>query len=444
VRRLLYVSYIFPPMVAGGAPRAHQFCKYLPEFGWAPTVLAGPAAASEAVDDAALAELPDCVRVVRADCLLAERAPRGAVNPPGGLGGWLRRAARTAARLALVPDRQVLWKANAIRAGREALARERHDAIFATFGPGTNLLVGEELARRSSLPLVVDFRDLWSDLPYPVFPTPLHQRLSERMERRVVAAARRITAVSGQMAERLARRHGRRPEEAAAVPNGFDPADLAKVRDERGPAAGRPFRLTYAGSVYERYDLGPFLDVLGELVREGRATPETLRVEFVGNFPPEEAARRGLSAIVECRPYVPHAGVFGVLARADALLMIEAPGYWAEFSYAAKVFDYLLPGKPVLALVEPGGNSARLLEAAGLGRIAHPADRGAIRKALLECLALKGAAPKAMDITRPPLADFDRRRLAARLAGVLEEAAGKTVDVSSGAPIETNGDHGAL
>jgi len=424
VKRLLYVSYIFPPMVAGGAPRAGQFCKYLPESGWAPTVLTGPVAASEAVDDAALAELPDCVRVVRADCPLAERAPRGAANPRGGLGGWLRRAARTASRLAFVPDRQVLWKANAIRTGREALARERHDAIFATFGPGTNLLVGMELARLSGLPLVADFRDLWSDLPYPVFPTPLHRRLAERMERRAVAAARRITAVSGRMAEHLAARHGRRPEESVAVTNGFDPADLARVRDERGPAAGRPFRLVYTGSVYERYDLSPFLDVLGDLAREGSAAPEALRVEFVGNFPPEEAARRGLSAIVECRPYVPHAGVFEALARADALLMIEAPGYWAEFSYAAKVFDYLLPGKPVLALVEPGGNSARLLEAAGLGRIAHPADRAVIRKALVELMKLKGAPPKRMDIAQPPLADFDRRRLAARLAGVLDEAAG--------------------
>jgi len=424
VRRVLFVSYIFPPMVAGGAPRAHQFCRYLPEHGWAPTVLTGPADDSAAVDALALAELPPCVRVVRADCPLSGRAARGAANPRGGLAAAMRGAARAASRLVLLPDRQVLWKAAALRAGREALAGERHDAVLATFGPGTNLLVGRELAAVGDLPLVVDFRDLWADLPHPVFATPLHRWLAARMERRAVAAASRITAVSARMAGHLAARHGRRPEEAVAITNGFDPADLARVRDERGPAGGRPFRLCYTGSVYGQYDLGPFLDVLGGLTRDGLASPETLRVEFVGNFPPEEAARRGLSGLVECRPHVPHAGVFDAFARADALLMIEAPGYWAEFSYAAKVFDYLLPGKPVLALVEPGGNSARLLEAAGLGCTAHPADRAAIRAALLEVMRLKGAPPKAMNISAPPLADFDRRRLAARLAAVLDEAAG--------------------
>jgi len=424
VKRVLYVSYIFPPMVAGGAPRAHQFCKYLPEHGWAPTVLTGPVAAGSAVDDAALGELPDCVEVVRADCPLAARGARGAPDRRRGLAGIARRAAQTASRLVLVPDRQVLWKRRAVRAGLAALGRARHEAVLATFGPGTNLLVGRRLAEASGLPLVVDFRDLWADLPHPVFPTPLHRSFAGRLERRAVAAASRIVAVSERMAAHLAERHGRRPEEAAAITNGFDPADAGRVRDERGPAAdGRPFRLCYTGSVYGQYDLGPFLDVLGGLLREGTVDPAALRVEFTGNFPPEEAARRGLSAVVECRPHVPHAGVFEAFARADALLMIEAPGYWAEFSYAAKVFDYLLPGKPVLALVEPGGNSARLLEAAGLGRVAHPADRAAIRRALLDCLALKGAPPKAMDISRPPLAGFDRRRLAGKLAAVLDDAA---------------------
>ena len=422
LRRLLFVSYLYPPMVAGGVPRVFQFSKYLPEFGWAPTVLTGPALGAEAVDEGALRELPPCVEIVRAPCPLAAHGPRGAPNPRTGLSGLPRRAARLAMRLVLVPDRQVLWVAHAVRAGLRALRRARHEVILATYGPGSNLLVGRRLAELSGLPLVLDFRDLWSDVPQPVFATGLHRALAGRFERRAVAAARRVVAVSEPMAAHLAERHRRRPEEFAAITNGFDPADLARVRDARaGP--GRPFRLGFTGSLYGGRDLGPFLDALAGLRREGALSPDTFRVEFVGNFPPEEAERRGLADLVECRPHVPHAGVFEVFARADALMVIEAPGYWAQFSYAAKVFEYLLAGKPILALVEPGGNSARLLEAVGLGRIAHPADRAAIRAALLELLKLKGAPPKPVDISRPPLCDFDRRRLTGRLAAVLAAAA---------------------
>lgn len=424
MRRLLFVSYIFPPMVAGGAPRVGQFAKYLPEHGWAPTVLTGPVAEAERVDDAALVELPECVKIVRAECPTVAGGARGATNTAGGLAGLVRRAARLASRLIFLPDRQILWKKYAVAAGLEALGREKHDAVFATYGPGTNLLVGREIAERAGLPLVVEFRDLWGDLPHPVFATPIHRWLTSRMERRAVAAARCVVAVSGRMAEHLAARHGRRPEECVSITNGFDPADLARVHDSRD-GADRPFRLVYTGSVYGQYDLGPFLDVLSELVAEKKVSPGTFRAEFVGNFPADEVGRRGLAGLIEVRPHVPHSKVFDAFARADALFMIEAPGYWAEFSYAAKVFDYLLPGKPVLALVEPGGYSARLLEAAGLAHVAHPADRAAIRARLLALLGLKGAPARRMDISAPPLVDFDRRRLAGRLAAVLESAAAK-------------------
>lgn len=421
MKRVLFVSYLFPPMAAGGVPRVAQFCKYLPEFDWEPTVLTGPLVPAADIDREALRQLPDCVEVVRAPCPLGAQGVRGSANPRSGLAGLARRAARLAMRLVLVPDRQILWKRNAVRAGLAALAAKKHAVILATFGPGTNLLVGRELARRSGLPLVLDFRDLWADLPQPAFATPLHRALASRMERRAVAAAGKVVAVSENMAAHLAERHGRRRKDVVSITNGFDPTDLARAKDER-EEAGRPFRICYTGSVYGGYDLGPFFGALSDLSRDRIIGSESFRAEFAGNLPAQEIRRWGLEGLVESRPYVPHSEVFEVMARADVLLLIEAPGYWAQFSYAAKIFDYLLTGKPVLALVESGGNSARLLERAGVGHIADPGNRDGIRRALEGLLSFKGAPPRPVDISREPLADFDRRRLAGKLAHVLGEA----------------------
>ena len=129
----------------------------------------------------------------------------------------------------------------------------------------------------------------------------------------------------------------------------------------------------------------------------------------------------GVDAFVDASPFVPHAQVFDALGPADALLVVEKPGYYARNGYAAKVFDYLLTGKPVLGLVERGGNTDRLLRAAGVGPIVEPGDEPGLRAALLELLARKGARPQRVDCNAPPLRDFDRGRLVARLAGVLDD-----------------------
>jgi glycosyltransferase involved in cell wall biosynthesis len=421
MKRLLYVSSIFPPMAAGGAPRSGQFAKYLPQFGWAPTVLTVQADPKTSIDNAALDAMPDEVEVVRAFSPLSKVAVRGAPNPRGGLAGVRRVVGRSLLQFCLPPDRYLAWYPQAVKAGKRALANKPHDAVFATYTPGSNLIIGARLARWAGLPLVVEFRDLWGDDPMASFVTPAHRKYCQWLERRIVRQAAKVVAVSEGMARRLADRHGRDPSDVASIPNGFDPACAPLARDDR-PAGPRPFRLCYTGSVDKHHDLGPFFRALRRLLDDGSVTPETMRVQFVGNLSPQEPARWGVESLVEVEPTRAHREVFDVLAGADALFVLEAPGYWAEFSYSAKIFDYLLTGKPVLALIEEQGNSARLLAAAGVGRIAQPHKIDEIAAAIVGLLSLKGAAPRPVDIEQPPYRGFNRRHLTQKLAAVLDEA----------------------
>jgi hypothetical protein len=136
----------------------------------------------------------------------------------------------------------------------------------------------------------------------------------------------------------------------------------------------------------------------------------------------DQPRRLGVETFVEVWPNVPHAQVFDVLARSDVLMMIEPPGYCVKYSYASKMFDYLLAGKPILALIEEGENSAPVIREGDLGWIAHPDDRPAIRHALEEILSGERLQHQPVDLSRDPWRRFDRRRLTERLAGVLEEA----------------------
>jgi len=254
----------------------------------------------------------------------------------------------------------------------------------------------------------------------PLFTTKVHRAAARRLERSIVRASSRVVAVAPRMAEEIATIHGVSAERAVSITNGFDPRDVSRVHDTRNGAA-RPFRMVYAGSVHSNYNFDPFWRVIAALAREGKITPETFRIEFVGNLAVSDVRTYGVDAFVDTQPFVPHDRVFDAFARADALLMIETAGYYARYSYAAKVFDYLITGKPVVALVEAGGYTWNLLEQVGVGHCADPADEVGIRRALEQVLLLKGAPPRRVDSDAHPYRAFNRSHLAGRLASVLDE-----------------------
>jgi len=395
-----------------------QFARLLPEFGWDVTVLTGQAPANVALDRVAEDAIAQRARIVRAWSPANKVAKRGAPVAKTGLGGLVRKVARTAVVSVLFPDREILWVPSAVRAGRRAIREHHHDVVLATYGPASDLLVGRALAANASLPLVVDFRDLWSTLPMPVFATPMHRAAAHRIEQSIVRKASRLLAVAPAMARDLARTHGIADEDAISITNGFDPADSGRVHDAR--AAG-PYRLMYTGTVHVHYDLDPFWRALRSLSDARVITPDTFRVEFVGNLSPDEPQRHGVEAFVDRSSFVAHDKVFDALARADALLVVETPGYYARYGYAAKVFDYVLTGKPVVGLVDIGGNTETLLREAGVGHCVDPKDSQGLERVLRELVARGRQAATLVDIDVPPLRDFNRRHLVARLASVLDE-----------------------
>jgi hypothetical protein len=125
--------------------------------------------------------------------------------------------------------------------------------------------------------------------------------------------------------------------------------------------------------------------------------------------------------VVESGPYVAHDQVFDAFARADALLLFETPGYYARYGYAAKVFDYMLCGKPVLSVVEPGGNSDNLLSAAGVAHTVPPGDERGLIELLRKIMKLKGATPRRVDPEAMPFREFNRRHLVHKLASVFDD-----------------------
>lgn len=440
-RRLLVVSYFFPPTGGVGVQRTLKFVKYLSVEGWRSAVVTPAHPAYPIRDPGLLDEIPSDTEVVRTTCpepaglagSLAERfARRGrtAGGPPGsaaprGRPGRSRAVLRAAGRwwtrfvrVFLFPDDQVLWWPFAVRAGRRAHSRYPVDAIYSSSPPFTTHLVGRSLHGMTGRPWIADFRDPFVGNAFADQPSLPKRSLQRWLEGRIVQAADRVVVASPSMERALRERYPLRADRIVCIPNGYDRSDL----DGIVPAPRDPglFTLVYSGSVYGNRELCIFLDDLERLLERRPELRARLRVEFVGRvnvanqrLADAHATPARLGEVVSYTGFLPRAEALRRMRSADALLQLIADDPGKEVVIGAKILEYLAFDLPILAVV-PTGDARAVLDELDWGIVADP-EPGAIADGLERLLE----APKP-DRRADPEGRYDRAAQARRLAELLD------------------------
>jgi glycosyltransferase involved in cell wall biosynthesis len=437
-RRVLVVSYHFPPVGGAGVQRIAKFARYLPEFGWDVSVLQAANPSAPLRDESLLAELPADLLIERARTFepsYAAKAPAagsGANGTAGGVMAALRRGARQAARTVLQPDAQILWFADAVRHGVRLLRRVPHHAILATAPAYTNLLVGRRLAHRSGLPLVCDFRDEW-DLSQAYWENASQTGAALAVQRRMQRAVLRCTEAIVATTEASTRRLAARAVEAGAHPralciyNGWDAADFARARAVAPPVprSREKFRLAYTGTLWNLTSVAPLAEAVERVAAATPALAGRLELLAIGRKTAQQ--RTHLARIAEVGaslvelPYAEHTAVLATLQSADALLLLLSNLPGVERVVPAKLFEYLAAERPILAIL-PEGEAATLVRAAQPAAHLLPSDVGGIATWLARRLA-DAPGRQTASVQANGIARFERRALAGQLAGLLDDMA---------------------
>jgi glycosyltransferase involved in cell wall biosynthesis len=403
------IAFHFPPCAGtSGVHRAAKFAKYLPGYGWSPVVLTAGARAYPAVEPGSEQDLHS-ITVARAPALDAAR--------------HLAIAGRYA-RLSALPDRWVTWWISAVPLGLRLVRRFKPAVLWSTFPIATAHLVALTLHRLTGLPWVADFRDPMTEEDFPA--DPLLRRILRWVEGQTVCRAQRSVFTASSACELYRRRYaGIAAERFVTIPNGYDEEDFAglSVRSEPRPDSARPLRLLHAGHIYrQERDPRGFFEALASLKRSLAIGPETLRVDLLG--PSDEAHLAAmlheldLDDIVQIRPPVPHRRALRECAAADALLLFQGPS--CNRQIPAKVYEYLRIGRPILAVTDDAGDTARLLRWTG-GAAILPTEAPIREQAILEFLNVVRAGLHGRPFPAR-VALFTRHGQTAALAGCLAAA----------------------
>ena len=439
--RALAIACNFPPDASVGTMRTLRLVRHLTACGWdvaALTVAPDGFRTGTVVDAALLEKVPADVAVVRAwplrpferltavlKRLRGSRPPlqrsggsKASAAPPATASpSALSRVRRAVSAALATPDREASWILPAIWKGWRHAHANRPDVVYSSGPPFSAHLVGAALARLLRVPWVVDFRDPWARAPWREDRFEFERSAWAALERFVVRRANAVVFVTDTNRQDFARQYGAAAARFSLVPNGCEVRDFDGLT--RRPSAGR-FVMLHAGSLYGARNPATLFRALAAAIAKGRIDPATFRLRFIGRLGvpgvdlPAVAGELGLQSVVEFAQHMPRRDSLQEMVDASALLIVQPI---TTVSIPAKLYEYMAAGRPILALAEPGGETAALVTRARAGLAVLADDQAAIEEALESVvrLASQGFAP----VDRR---EFDGEIRAAELRAVLEGA----------------------
>ena len=385
-RKVLIVTYYWPPSGGPGVQRVLNFVKYLSSYGWEPVVLTVREGEYPAVDTSLEREIPKNLKVFKTKTfepfalfkLISGKKQKDSIGTyilTEESPNFVTRVSKWIRFNLFIPDARIGWKYFAVRAGRRIIKEESIDLILTSSPPHSVQLIGAELARSSRLPWVADYRDPWKEIVYNQNQrrTAWAKKRDAYLEHKAINRADGIVAVSRDV-QRLIAGKCDKPKLMKVVFNGYD------NRPEGMPHNECPV-ITYTGALSVTRIPEPLIPALVQLQKEGLR----FRLRLVGNICSEFRVliqENGLAENVEFVPYLPHAESVKCINDSDILLLVIDKVPDNKGILTGKLFEYVGARRPILAIGNTAGEARQIIDECQCGEMLDYADVDGTKRVL--------------------------------------------------------------
>jgi len=389
MRKVLIITYYWPPAGGPGVQRWLKFVKYLPEFGVEPLVYVPENPSYPIMDEALLAEVPPGVQVIR----------RPIVEPYGWASILFRKRTRTISsglireknpslveRALLwlrgnlfIPDARKYWVGPSVSYLGKLIEQEGIGTVISSGPPHSLHLIGLGLKKKWDIQWIADFRDPWTTIGYheKLRLTPYARKRHLALESRVLQGADKIVVTSGTTAEEF-RALTDRP--IKVITNGYDTAATVRSLD-------REFTISHIGSLLGGRNPHGLWKAIGELLVENREFADHLKIQLagvVGEDVLQSLAQHKLEPYVAKLGYIPHDLVTALQARSQVLLLLEIDSPRTRGIIPGKLFEYMQAERPILALGPKDWEAGSMVAASAAGAFLGHGEVKAIKAVLLD------------------------------------------------------------
>lgn len=435
MKRVLIISYYWPPTGGSGVQRWVKFAKYLPSEGWQPVIYTPENPEQLAVDESLAAEVPEAAEVVKTRIIepyelykkLLRRSGHSKeaveVNPVNAQNkSLLQKAAMWVRGNLFRPDPRCLWIGPSVRFLKKYLSEHPVDLIVSTGPPQSMHMIGLRLSRETGLPWIADFRDPWTKIFYfkHLSMTPATERWHKKMEKMVLDEASAVVAVSPLVQQEF---QAMTDTPVELITNGFDECDFSSEPCTQAyGGASQEFTITHTGLFAADGNPTVLWDVLAEKCHADEAFRKLLRIKLIGKTDDQilKALKdRGLESSLINMGYQTHSVAVEQQRQASVLILPlrKEPEYKAVLP--GKLFEYLASQRPILGIGQPDGAMAMIVNETGTGTVIDWNDKEGISQYIEQCWKrhLEGRlSSDGADLSR-----FTRRSLTRRMAGLFDK-----------------------
>lgn len=374
LKKVLIITYYWPPSGGVGVQRWLKFTKYLPDWGWEPIILTPSNPAFDLKD-------PSLVRDVRSETEVLKIPiwePYGLVEKlsgkkgqenlnrgmalEGGKKGIFSRVFPWMRGNLFIPDPRVFWVRPATDFALRILESNKIEAIITTGPPHSVHLIGRKLRKKSGLPWIADFRDPWTkwEVLHRMQLSSMAMKIHQSLERKVLQTADLVLTATPGMQEDLDKLGARNSK---TVLNGVDHEDLPEGYPD--PAVPDKFRIVYVGLMNEKRNPPALWEALDELCAQSEEFCQALEISLTGSISP--AIQQAFGTYSRLKDHcviqgnVSHQEVFELYQNAAILLLLVEQEVASRIVIPAKLYEYMTAQKPVLYIGDPTNGAGEII-----------------------------------------------------------------------------------
>lgn len=318
-----------------------------------------------------------------------------------------------------IPDARVYWVKPSFKYLSDYLSKHKTDIIISTGPPHSMHLIAMAVKRKfPDIKWIADFRDPWTNIDF------LNElRLTKRalkkhhsLEKKVIQSADIVISVSPHLTRELSMLDSSNIQKFFTITNGFDLEDYFSL--PMRSYNGNRYTITYAGLMPPNRNPRVLWKALQELLKEN-LLPQHFKIQLIGKIDAavwEEIKNMNIEKYVEKINYLPHSDVLIKEAASDALLLIVNNAPNSKGILTGKLFEYLALQKPLLAIGPKDGDAAQIIYNTKAGLVVDYSDINEMKKALINLIKNEIFPPDKQSILK-----YSREYLTNELIEIIEK-----------------------
>lgn len=426
MKKVLIITYYWPPAGGPGVQRWLKFVKYLKDFNVEPVVYIPKDPHYPLIDSSLMKEVPDDVTILQQKIIepyalskLISRKQTSTIS--SGIisdqekQSWLQKFMLFVRGNFFIPDARKFWIKPSVDFLTDYLQENKIDTVITTGPPHSLHLIGRELRVILNIIWIADFRDPWTNIGYhkKLKLTTSSQKKHVELEQEVLTTADQIITTSYTTAEEF-RNQTHKP--VSVITNGYDFSEVT------GTKRDVKFTIAHIGSLLSGRDPENLWKILGELVVENKDFSNNFILKLTGAVSEEVLSsinRAGLKNHLHLQKYVSHPEALKIQRSSQLLLLVEINSKETRGIIPGKLFEYLAAGRPVLAVGPEDWDVRNILEETGAGAIFTYSDEKKLKQQIQEYYRLY--KENGLEVSTSGIEKYSRRNLTGQLAKIIKK-----------------------